>query len=366
MFSKNIANAFIVFAVLLLFVVIILSLYKTVEHFQATQQVESPIEKELKEKLKKITDRLCPILSSIQMMIAKAQKGRDRLKATKGSSPVELANANLQTITTQTNERIKEAEDKLVVARVTNAEGSPAIATAKKNLDSITAESQKVLKEANERLQTVTKISASAGGNGGVSDPTIEEVNSAFLLMTKEAEHLLFLCPGPDSMVKLPPTFAIDIAATIIYCYNKLTKFNNSINSALDGNSEKQDNENDPYAKYDESTRASKLKKYDVMLVQYNINNQPLPQMTAEQTNFLLAQRLADLNTLYAQTDESGNNRLEMYLQGAEVAYREYSKLRDQMMKGTMKVSGNVMENANKNSGGAIDNVTESISKVST
>ena len=349
MFSKNIANAFIVFAVLLLFVVIILSLYKTVEHFQATQEQESPIETELKAKLAKITDRLCPILTSIQMMIAKAQKGRERLQSTKGTSPVELANANLQTVTAQTNAKIKEAEDKLVVERVTNLEDSLAVVTAQKKLDSIRAESQKLLSEANKRLQDVTKISAAAGGSGGASEPTPEDMINAFLLMTKEAEHLLFSCPGPDSMAKLPPTFAIDIAVTLIYCYNKLTKFNNAINSALDGNSEKQDNDNDPYEKYDESTRASKMAKYNVMLAQYNINNQPLPQMTAEQTNFLLTQRLADLNTLYTKTDESGNNQLEMYLIGAEVAYAEYSKLRDQMMKGTMKVSGNVRKNANRN-----------------
>jgi len=362
MFSKNIVSGFIVFAVLLLFIVIILSLYKTVEHFQDTQLQESPVEKELKTKLTKITDRLCPILTSIQMMIAKAQKGRDRLQGTKGSSPVEIANANLEVVTTQTNLRIKEAEDKLVVARVTNPEGTAAIETAQKNLNSINVESQKALSKARETLDNAVKISANTGGSGGVPEPTTEELNSAFLLMTKEAEHLLFSCPGPDSMVKLSPTFAIDIAVTLIYCYNKLTKFNNAVNSALNGNSEKQENDSDPYEKYDESTRASKLAQHYKIVQQYNINNQPLPQMSPEQTNFLLVQRLADLNTLYANTDPSGNNQLEMYLQGAEIAYAENNKLKDQMMKGTIKPAGNIMENANRNSGAAIDNVADSIS----
>jgi hypothetical protein len=264
MFSKNVLKIFIVIFTLFLFCTIFFTFYRKVEAFLDVQQQTSNQDK-VSQVLVPITNRLCPLLTSIQKTIAKNSKTASNVNSTPTQADSKRAYEDTKVNTMNPPEPVLNQED----------------------------------------------------------------LNSAFSRMLKESQHLLISCPPPTDMTLLPSTIADDIYASLVYATNKLVKINKQYAAASSGElvTGQSENEDDPYTGLSPANRIAAEQKYANIMATHTANQlPPTVSMSLDETEALLNQRLSVLNSLLSRKNSNGDNELESLLSSGE---KELSKLKN-------------------------------------
>jgi hypothetical protein len=264
MFSKNVLKIFIVIFTLFLFCTIFFTFYRKVEAFLDVQQQTSNQVK-VSQVLVPITNRLCPLLTTIQKTIAKNSKTASNVNSTPTQADSKRAYEDTKVNTMNPPEPVLNQED----------------------------------------------------------------LNSAFSRMLKESQHLLISCPPPTDMTMLPSTIADDIYASLVYATNKLVKINKQYAAASSGElvTGQSENEDDPYTGLSPANRIAAEQKYANIMATHTANQlPPTVRMSLDETEALLNQRLSVLNSLVSRKNANGDNELESLLSSGE---KEVLKLKN-------------------------------------